>query len=319
MNWIFLSYITILGAVTSLVAMTIFFIYTFPWKSKTYLAEGKVSGKKVPSFGGFLIFPGLFLGQYLFYFDPKIVTIYLSAILFGIIGFIDDWLKNFKNIHLSMLTKFFLHTFAGIITSIYWYNHTDSTILNLFFWQIDLGVFYFLWTFFVILIGSYGVNITHESNGLGIYHSLLILIFGLPLSQKFYSLPPISINSPFHYFYQIIILSMAMAGNLNLYPTKIRLGNVGCQSLGAIISAFFIIFHMELMLPIIGIFFTIEYFSIIFSYLYYIIYKINFLVSTPLSNYFKEKEYSPNNILVYSLISVCLFYGLLFLLFKILS
>lgn len=310
-----LPHIGIIGIFSSIIFILIItFKKYFIAEPREFLTMGEHSLKKsTPSMGGFIFFPPLFYGLFFFYFDPKVLTVCLAGIFFGLIGFIDDWIKINKKKGLSASNKFFLHSLFAIIISIYWYNQTDSTTLNLFFLKIDLGIFYILWTSFVMIATSHAVNITDGLDGLAIFHSILVLVFGFMLSNLFYysSYLYFISNNSILYLYSMIIISLSFFGFCNFYPARIFMGDTGALCLGGIISTLFIIFQMELMLPVVGIFFVIETLSVIIQYIYFKKYKTRFFLCAPLHHHFEKKKWHEVQIVSYSLMGVMLFYILL--------
>ena len=132
-----------------------------------------------PTMGGLIILASVIVPTLLW---AQVFNIYILLILFatlwmGIVGFIDDYLKDVKKISKGLVAKYKLLgqlTLGAIIGSVIYFapQFADiDTLTTLPFFkdaEIDFGVFYIPMVIFVIIATSNSVNLTDGLDGLAI-------------------------------------------------------------------------------------------------------------------------------------------------------
>ncbi len=218
----------------------------------------------------------------------EVLLLILSLFMFGIIGFIDDYLiivkKNNNGISPNM--KLFLQILFSAITFLIYLKISNKTSINLFNLEIKLG---FLYGIFILLLITYSSNAVNLTDGLdGLAGGLLIiafLSFGLLARQK---------GNETIYLY-CLVTSGALISFLvfNFYPSKIMMGDTGSLSLGASLAVVSVLLDVEVLLFVIGMVFLVETLSVILQVLYYkkTRGKRIFLMA-PLHHHFELKGYS---------------------------
>ncbi|MBM9832402.1 phospho-N-acetylmuramoyl-pentapeptide-transferase, partial [Enterococcus faecalis] len=88
--------------------------------------------------------------------------------LYGMVGFLDDFLKIFKQINegLNPKQKMGLQIVGGIIFYIFHAQHHGTGLLNVFGYQVNLGWFYLFFVLFWLVGFSNAVNLTDGIDGL---------------------------------------------------------------------------------------------------------------------------------------------------------
>lgn len=244
-----------------------------------------------PTMGGVIVLIGTIVSAFLWVETKNrfFILLVLSSIYFGIVGFIDDYLKfSLKNTKgLSFKKKLFFQFLGAFLISLYLYfNPVNSNYFssidvpftkNVF---IDLGIFYFIFVAFVVVGSSNAVNLTDGLDGLAI--GLVILTF-----VTFIILSYLTGHYKFSIYLGIIpvlgsgeitvFLSGVVGASLgflwyNFYPADIFMGDTGSIFLGGIIGTVAVIIKQELLLLISGGVFVIEAISVmlqVFSYKYF--------------------------------------------------
>ncbi len=183
----------------------------------------------------------------------------LSLLLFGAIGFVDDWIKikRKENKGLTAKQKFLLQTISAFFISWLLYRTVDHTLYVPFFkTYLRTGIFYFLLTAFIIVATSNAVNLTDGLDGLAIVP--ISIAFGFYLIFSY-----VSGNKELAVFCGSIVGSGLGFLWYNTYPAELFMGDVGSLSLGAALATVSVITKQELLLLLIGGIFVIEAISVI--------------------------------------------------------
>ena len=238
-----------------------------------------------PTMGGCLILPAIIIPA-LCWADPTCIYVWVVIfviISFGIIGFVDDYLKvvrkNSKG--LSVLSKFSFQIIAALIAAILIYCSPDfDPRLNLpFFKRVspEISWGYIPLIVFIIVGASNAVNLTDGLDGLAI--SPLIVAFGSYLVFSY-----LAGHTKIAEYLQIPYVAgageiSAICGAVvgaglgflwyNAYPAEIFMGDVGSLSLGAVLGTVAVITKQEIVLILVGGLFVFEALSVIFQVGYF--------------------------------------------------
>ncbi len=187
------------------------------------------------------------------------IFVLLFALVFGLIGFLDDWekLSHNQNAGLSAKAKFLLQLVAALVFIL--------LMRSMGFLQTNLYVpftgkiihmpewLYLLFAAFVIVGTVNAVNITDGVDGLATGTSLPVFLFFVVLSMAWGK-----------GYEELGIFASGMVGGLmgflvyNFNPAKVFMGDTGSLFLGGAIAALAFAFDMPLVLLTLGIVFIIE-------------------------------------------------------------
>ncbi|MGB6178217.1 phospho-N-acetylmuramoyl-pentapeptide-transferase [Carnobacterium sp.] len=189
----------------------------------------------------------------------KSFTISLSLLLFitllyGLLGFLDDFIKIFRkrNLGLTSKQKLIGQLVGGILFFIVYQSNNLSTDLSFpLIGSIDLGWFYGVFSLFWLVGFSNAVNLTDGLDGLvagtaGIAYTAYAFI---AWNQQ---------------QIDVFIFCLTVVGGLvgffffNKKPAKIFMGDVGSLALGGGLAAVSILLKQEWSLLLIGLIFVIE-------------------------------------------------------------
>lgn len=289
-------YITFRTVLSTLTALALSFIFggaviraLKALKARQYVREEGPKSHKAkegtPTMGGCLIIPAIVVAT-LCWADPSNIYVWLVtgvALLFGAIGFADDYLKITRrtNKGLTAGMKFALQIAVASAAAVilYLYEPFDNRLYLPFFKGIapDLGVMYPILVVFVIVGTSNAVNLTDGLDGLAI--SPITVAFGTYLVFS-YLAGHIRIASYLQIPYvagagELSVLCGAVVGAglgflwYNAYPAEVFMGDVGSLSLGAVLGIVSVITKQEIMLVIVGGLFVFEALSVIFQVGYF--------------------------------------------------
>ena len=170
----------------------------------------------------------------------------------------------------------------------------------------DLGLFYYVLCFLIILGSANAVNLTDGLDGLATGSLLstvgaiflLTYIAGNSIYTNYLYLPYIKDVA------EISILLSAILGSLlgflwfNSNPAQIFMGDVGSIPLGATIGLVSIIIKQEVLLLISGGIFVIEAVSVIIQIISFRLYNTRILKMAPLHHHFEKMGYSESKIVI---------------------
>lgn len=242
--------------------------------------ESHLSKEGTPTMGGLLIL-GVFVATTLLWSrldNPYVWTVVLATLAFGLIGFLDDYLKVVRGNPRGLRArwKFLGQSVVALAVGAFLYvTATDAAQLSLYvpvFKEIalDLGPAYVLLAYLVIVGSSNAVNLTDGLDGLAILPcgmiaaalGLLAYIAGHSEMSAYLGLPYIE-NAG-----EMAIICGAIAGAalgflwFNAYPAQVFMGDVGALALGAAIGILALISRHELLLILMGGVFVLETVSV---------------------------------------------------------
>lgn len=192
------------------------------------------------------------------------LMILFILVLYGIVGFLDDFLKVFRKINegLNPKQKLALQIIGGIVFYFFFDTHGGGDLLNVFGFPLHLGYLYIAFTLFWLVGFSNAVNLTDGIDGLA---SISVTI----------SLVAYAVIATVQHRLDILIVILSMIGGLlaffifNHKPAKIFMGDVGSLALGGMLAAISIALHQEWTLLIIGIVYVFETTSVMMQVSYF--------------------------------------------------
>ena len=183
-------------------------------------------------------------------------------VLYGLVGFLDDFLKVFRKINegLNPKQKLALQLLGGVI--FYLFSERGGDMLSVFGYQVHLGIFYIIFALFWLVGFSNAVNLTDGIDGLA---SISVVI----------SLSAYGVIAYVQGQMDILLVILAMIGGLlgffvfNHKPAKVFMGDVGSLALGGMLAAISMALHQEWTLLIIGIVYVFETTSVMMQVSYF--------------------------------------------------
>ncbi len=232
-----------------------------------------------PTFGGLFFLSALLISAIVIYFlKPEwisYVVIIVLMICFGIVGFIDDYIKvKVDKNGLSVMQKTIALTIVCVLFAVWylWFSNFEPMLYIPFaekkiiiegFWKYIYLVFIVLYLFFM----SNAVNITDGVDGLA---STLMTVTALFLALCIRILDLHIKNSD-----PLIAASIALAAGclgflpFNLNPAKIFMGDTGSQALGACFAAIALVAGIPWIMIPLGLIYIFEAFSTIIQVFYF--------------------------------------------------
>lgn len=184
--------------------------------------------------------------------------------LYGLVGFLDDFLKIFRKINegLNPKQKLALQILGGLVFYFVHVRGSGGGELNVFGHIINLGVLYLPFVLFWLVGFSNAVNLTDGIDGLA---SISVVISLLAYSVIAYN----------EQKFDILLVCVTMIGGLlgffvyNRKPAKIFMGDVGSLALGGMLATISIALRQEWTLLLIGLVYVIETSSVMLQVSYF--------------------------------------------------
>lgn len=238
---------------------------------QTIRDEGPKSHLKkngTPTMGGILILSAMIVTSLFYMKDyPEINPILLLTLGFGLIGFLDDYIKVIlkRSMGLTPLQKM-----AGqlVVTGLFAYYLLKVTDISLAAKipfmpgvELDLGWLNIPLLFFIIIGTVNGANFTDGLDGLAASVTVL--------AASFLSAAAIGTGT------RIEPITCAVAGALmgfllfNVYPASVFMGDTGSLALGGFVAASAYMMQLQLFIPIIAFIYVIEVVSVILQVVYF--------------------------------------------------
>ncbi len=215
-----------------------------------------------PTMGGVLILAALIVSCLIF--NPLDLRKGLALFLtfgHGVIGFLDDSIKAIKHRNLGLTAKQKLaaqFVMAAIFCFILkeYLNFPTTLWIPFTTWNIDLGLFYYLFVFVMIVGTSNAVNLTDGLDGLA--------AGSCAITSVAYVVNAVALGYV-HFAVFCAALTGACLGFLfyNQHPAKMFMGDTGSLALGGALAAMAILTKTELLLIIAGGLYVIEALSVI--------------------------------------------------------
>ncbi|WMM23359.1 phospho-N-acetylmuramoyl-pentapeptide-transferase [Tissierella sp. MB52-C2] len=249
-----------------------------------------------PTMGGIIIFMALVLTVLTSGMVNKDMYILLiSTFGFGLIGFLDDYIKVVKRRSLGLRPheKLIGQIILAIMLAVYQSSTsmlgTKLIIPFLNNQYLDLGFLYIPFIAFVVVGTVNSVNLTDGLDGLASGVTLIVL--------SFFALVALNWRQD-----SVTIFSTALAGAClgflihNAHPAKVFMGDTGSMALGGAVSAIAILLNIPLIIPIVGGIYFIEALSVIIQVTSYKLTGKRVFLMSPLHHHFEQKGWKETKV-----------------------
>ena len=278
--------------------------------------ESHFSKAGTPTMGGALILVAIILSTLLWgdLKNPYIWTVLFVTFIFGAVGWVDDYRKVIeKNSRgLPARWKYFWQSVAGLGAAFFLYKIAATpaeTQLFLPFLKnaaFDLGPFFIVLTYFVIVGSSNAVNLTDGLDGLAIMPTVMVgsalgiiaYLVGHAEFSKYLFIPYVPGTG------ELVVFCGAMAGAglgflwFNTYPAQIFMGDVGALALGAALGTDAVITRHEIVFFIMGGVFVMETVSVILQVASYKLTGRRIFRMAPIHHHFELKGWPEPRVIV---------------------
>ncbi len=198
---------------------------------------------------------------------PRIVPVLFLTLGFGLIGFLDDYLKVVlkRSDGLYPRQKMFLQILITAVFAFYMIRFSGvSLAMKLPFLtgkELSIGWMSVPLLFFVVLGTVNGVNFTDGLDGLASSVTIMVAVF--------FTMAAVGLGV------EITPITYAVVGSLlgflvfNVYPAKVFMGDTGSLALGGFVAGTAYMLQMPLFLPIVGFVYMAEILSVVMQVSYF--------------------------------------------------
>jgi phospho-N-acetylmuramoyl-pentapeptide-transferase len=278
--------------------------------------ESHLEKAGTPTMGGALILVAISVATLLWADLENRYTwvVLLTTLAFGVVGWIDDYKKLVHKDPKGLIAryKYFWQSVAGLAAAIFLYMYATTpaeTQLVVPFvkeWVFDLGPWFILLTYFVIVGTSNAVNLTDGLDGLAIMPTVLV---GGALGIFAYVTGHSEIADYLLLEYipgvgEIAVFCGAIVGAglgflwFNTYPASVFMGDVGALALGAALGIVAVCVRQELVLFIMGGVFVMETVSVILQVASFKLTGKRIFRMAPLHHHFELKGWPEPRVIV---------------------
>ena len=321
------SYLTmraILGILTALsIALLVgpFFIKKLSVKQMGQVVrddgpESHFSKAGTPTMGGALILVAIAVSTLLWgdLSNRYVLVVLIVTLLFGVVGWVDDYKKIVHQDTRGLIAryKYFWQSTIAFGAAAYLYVTAQSsheTLLLIPYMKdvfLDLGPFYILLTYLVIVGSSNAVNLTDGLDGLAIMPTVMIAgafgIFAYLTGNVNFSgylgIPYIDGVG------EVVVICAAIVGSglgflwFNTYPAQVFMGDVGALALGAGLGIIAVVVRQEIVLFIMGGVFVMETVSVILQVASYKLTGRRIFRMAPIHHHYELKGWPEPRIIV---------------------
>ncbi|NLP15649.1 MAG: phospho-N-acetylmuramoyl-pentapeptide-transferase [Clostridiales bacterium] len=269
--------------------------------------ESHLKKSGTPTMGGIIIVLSISITCLFYLKDNKeIIPVLFATIGFGIIGFLDDYIKVVmkRSMGLRAWQKLLGQILVTAIFGFYLVNSVEDITWMLIPFSggkyVDIS-YLFLPMMFIVVLGT--VNGSNFTDGLdGLESSVTVLI------ATFFTVVAIGMKSG------ISPICGAVAGSLlafllyNVYPAKVFMGDTGSLALGGFVASAAYMLRMPLFIILVALVYLVEVLSVIFQVGYFKLTGGKRLFRmAPIHHHFELKGWSETRIVaVFSIITTIL-------------
>lgn len=221
-----------------------------------------------PTMGGILILVSVVVTSILYVKDyPKIIPILFVTLGFGLIGFMDDYIKVVlkRSMGLRAWQKMLLQILVTGVFAYYILHYTDvSLAMRIPFVKglyLDFGVLNIPILFFIVIGTVNGANFTDGLDGLA--SSVTVLI------ATFFTVVAIGLQSGIEPITCAVVGALLGFLLFNVHPASVFMGDTGSLALGGFVAATAYMMQMSIFLAIVCFIYVIEVLSVIIQVSYF--------------------------------------------------
>lgn len=238
---------------------------------QTERVEGVQSHLKkagTPTMGGVIILASILITSLFYIKDyPMMIPILFLTLGFGLIGFLDDYLKVVmkRSDGLYPKQKMGLQILVTAVFAFYLVRHTQVPLTWLLPFTdgkyLDLGVLAIPMMFIVIIGTVNGVNFTDGLDGLA--SSVTVLV------ATFFTVVAIGTKSGIEPVTCAVVGALLGFLLFNVYPARVFMGDTGSLALGGFVASTAYVLQMPLFIVIVGLIYLVEVLSVMIQVAYF--------------------------------------------------
>lgn len=250
-----------------------------------------------PTMGGIIFIISLAITTFFFAGNSiNAMTALVVTIGYGIIGFVDDFIKIVLKRPLGLKARYKLggEIILAVLLAVFSVHFLDrGTLVSIPFsgLDIDFGRFYFPFAMLVMVSATNAVNLTDGLDGLAAGVTLFVAVayvfIAVFLRQQ-----------------DLAVFAAALAGGclgflvFNFYPARVFMGDTGSLALGAAIASLAVLTSTELLLLLIGGVYVLETLSVIAQVISFRLRRKRLFLMSPIHHHFELAGWSESRVVL---------------------
>lgn len=268
--------------------------------------QSHLSKNGTPTMGGIMMVLAMVVTTLLFAGINYSTIILLTSMLgFGLVGFLDDYIKVVKkrSLGLTAKQKIVLQVlFAVLLPTVQYFTNSDSSNLIIPFTEktLNLGILYIPFMAFVMIGTVNAVNLTDGLDGLSSTVTVIVSIFFVVMAS-------IAGHA------ELSVFSLSVIGSClgflihNKYPAKVFMGDTGSMALGGAVVGMALLTNSALMIPIVGGIYFAEALSVIIQVVSFKTRGKRVFKMAPIHHHFEQCGYKETKVVkLFAVISILL-------------
>ena len=225
--------------------------------------ESHLKKSGTPTMGGIAILIAFAVSAFIFGGNEDGIAVILITLGFGIVGFIDDYIKVVKkrSLGLRAYQKIILQTVFTVAFAYYLYKADPVNATKIYIpftngYMLDLKFIYWPFLYFVMLGTVNGVNLTDGLDGLAGGVTMIVAVFFVIMSWISGSAMPPEVSAA-------AVGALLAFLLFNAYPARVFMGDTGSLALGGYVAATALVLKMPIFIVLVGIIYLCESLSVI--------------------------------------------------------
>ena len=227
-----------------------------------------------PTMGGLIFLVGIIVGALVTAEQPtslEMVTLVGITLGYGLIGFIDDFIKVVMHRSLGLrayqkLIGQFALAFLLMWVSVHWLGRGTDVTIPFTSIHLELGIFYYIIMSLVIVVMVNAVNLTDGLDGLAagctMFAGIAYVVIAL-LAAKYGGAAVLAHETDMGVFAAALVGGTLGFLRFNKYPARVFMGDTGSLALGGALVSLAVLSRSELVLLVVGGIFALEALSVI--------------------------------------------------------
>jgi phospho-N-acetylmuramoyl-pentapeptide-transferase len=246
--------------------------------------------------------------------NRQVLIVCIVTMGFAFIGYVDDYRKVIRQDArgLSARSKYIWQSIIGLGAALFLYYTAESPVDTqlilpfIKFISFDLGWFFVIFVYFVIVGSSNAVNLTDGLDGLAILPSVMVAgglaIFAYASGNiqfaEYLGIPYVAGVG------EVCVFLGALVGAglgflwFNTYPAQVFMGDIGALALGAALGIVSVVVRQEIVLFIMGGVFVVETVSVILQVTSYKLTGKRIFKMAPLHHHYELKGWPEPRVIV---------------------
>jgi len=233
--------------------------------------ESHLKKNGTPTMGGIVILISILVTSLIYVGKcPEIIPVLIMTIGFGLIGFLDDYIKVVKkrSLGLTVLQKLGLQFVVTAFFTYYYFQVADldtPTGIRIPFTEgfaFEMPTWLFVIFIFIVVLGT--VNGTNFTDGLdGLASGVTIVVAG------FFLVAALTIDAGMSPIVTAVMGALMGFLIFNTYPARVFMGDTGSLALGGFVSSVALMLQIPLFILIVGLIYLVEVVSVMLQVGYF--------------------------------------------------